>query len=182
MITFNVFPKYAQISTHFTLSHVFLCNVYLACVLWAPSLHHMLFCISCTTRHTVDASQYFILSERNKAEQSIQVKSWNNFFFSLNIQITLPSEHFIISDVTQNKLYSFPGIRISRLLTPGMCANESVSFVLWAGPLVPHGAHLHPVCPVAWCLSWVLFHLLNWNPCHTSSQNGKLPLVMGYFS
>lgn len=64
--------------------------------------------------------------------QSNQYRSspGTNFFFSLNIQITLPSEHFIISDVTQNKLYSFPGIRISRLLTPGMCANESVSFVL----------------------------------------------------
>ena len=53
--------------------------------------------------------------------------------FVLNIEITLPSENFIISDVTWNELYSIPGIRISRFLTPGMYATETVSFVLGEG-------------------------------------------------
>ncbi|XP_043305884.1 lysophospholipid acyltransferase 1 isoform X3 [Cervus canadensis] len=43
--------------------------------------------------------------------------------------------------------------------------------VLRAGSLVPHSADLHPVCIMARCLPWVLLHFLNWNPCHSSSQN-----------
>lgn len=67
-------------------------------------------------------------------------------------------------------------------LTCGWVCLLSSQSVLRACPLVPHSVHLHPVRPVAWCLSWVLFHLLNWNPRHSSSQDGKLALVVGSFS
>ena len=97
------------------------------------SQHHTLFCTSCIIRYIVDTlpnTSYYLKS----IKQSIQVKSWNKCCFFKRHQITLLSENFMISDMTWNKLYIMPGIRISRLLflfSSMVCMLMKVFHLCW---------------------------------------------------
>lgn len=50
---------------------------------------------------------------------------------------------------------------------------SSVQCVLRPSPKAPVGVDLHPVCPVAWCLSRLLFYLHHCHPHHHSSTSSE---------
>lgn len=117
------FLRMLKFSTYFTWSHICLCNICLICESHTQDHKHLGYPVSIIHFSAYPASlgicspKHFILSERYKAINTGQVLEQMLFFLKTsNYTPIWVSENFMISDVTWNKLYIMPGIRISRFL------------------------------------------------------------------
>lgn len=104
-------------------------NIFPICV--SHTQDYMLFgCPVCISRHYSRCSpntSYYLKGIR----LSNQCRSSPGTNVFLNIQITLPSENFIISDVTWNKLYIMPGIRKPEVFNTMVCVLMEAFHFCW---------------------------------------------------